>query len=151
MSSVNKVILVGRVGKDPEIRSMQSGDNVASFTLATSERWKDKSGEQKEKTQWHNIVSFNQNLNKVIENYVSKGSQIYVEGSLETRKWQDKDGNDKYTTEVVLKAFNGTITLLGSKSETTEETAGRGSSRPMKRAVDDMEDDIPFNKLGKFD
>jgi single-strand DNA-binding protein len=141
MSSVNKVILVGRVGKDPEIRNMTSGDNVASFTMATSERWKDKSGEQKEKTQWHNIVSFNQNLNKVIENYISKGSQIYVEGSLETRKWQDKDGQDKYTTEVVLKAFNGSITLLGSKSESGEPTHKAAPNKPDTSIIDE---DFPF-------
>lgn len=149
MSSLNKVMLIGRVGKDPEIRSMQSGDNVASFSLATSETWKDKqSGEKKEKTSWHNVVSFNQPLNNVIESYVKKGSQIYVEGSLETRKWQDKDGNDKYTTEVILKAFNGSVVLLGGKSDDGEES--KPSGKAMRQPVDEMEDQIPFNKLGKI-
>jgi single-strand DNA-binding protein len=114
MSSVNKVILVGNVGKDPEIRSMQSGDKVASFSIATSESWKDKtSGEKKEKTEWHRISVFNQGLIKVIEGYVNKGTKIYIEGQLETRKWTNKEGVEQYSTEVVLRPYRGELVLLG--------------------------------------
>jgi single-strand DNA-binding protein len=117
MSSVNKVILLGRLGRDPDIRSMQSGKKMASFSIATSERWKDRNTqEQKENTSWHNIVVFNEGLVDVIEKYVKKGSQIYVEGKLTTRKYQDKDGNDRYTTEVVLQGYNSTLTMLGGGS-----------------------------------
>jgi len=114
--SVNKVILVGNLGKDPEVRRLNSGDQVVSFTLATSENWRDKnSGERKERTEWHNVVIFNENLGKVVEQYCKKGSKVYVEGQLQTRKWQDKDGNDRYTTEVVLQRFRGELTLLDSR------------------------------------
>ena len=117
MSSVNKVILLGNLGRDPDIRSMQSGKKMASFSIATSKRWKDKSTqEQKESTSWHNIVVFNEGLVDVIEKYVKKGAKIYVEGELTTRKYQDKDGNDRYTTEVVLQGYNSTLTMLGSSS-----------------------------------
>ena len=106
--SVNKVILVGNVGKDPEVRRMTNGDAVVNLSVATSESWKDKSsGERKEKTEWHRVVSFNEHLNKVIEAYVKKGSKVYLEGSLQTRKWTDKDGAEKYSTEIVLQKFNG--------------------------------------------
>jgi single-strand DNA-binding protein len=114
--SVNKVILVGNLGKDPEVRRLNSGDQVVNFTLATSENWRDKtSGERKEKTEWHNVVIFNENLGKVVEQYCKKGSKVYVEGQLQTRKWQDKDGNDRYTTEIVLQRFRGELTLLDSR------------------------------------
>ena len=114
--SVNKVILLGRLGKDPEIRAMQSGNKVASFSLATSKRWKDKSTqEQKEKTSWHKVVVFGDGLVDIVEKYVKKGSKIYIEGELQTRKWQDQEGKDRYTTEVVLQGFGGNLTLLDSK------------------------------------
>lgn len=116
--SVNKVVLVGRLGKDPEIRSTQDGREIASFSLATSEKWKDKStGEKKEKTEWHRIVVFNPGIVGVVKSYVKKGSHIYVEGSLYTRKWQNKEGNDIYSTEIVLQAFNGTLQLLDGKKD----------------------------------
>jgi single-strand DNA-binding protein len=111
--SVNKVILVGNVGKDPEIRRTQDGRPIANFSLATSESWRDKnSGEKKEKTEWHRVVVFNENLCKVIEQYVKKGAKLYIEGALQTRKWTDKDGVEKYSTEVVLQGFNGNMTML---------------------------------------
>ena len=114
--SVNKVILVGNLGKDPDVRRLNSGDQVVNFSLATSENWRDKtSGERKEKTEWHNVVIFNENLGKVVEQYCKKGSKVYVEGQLQTRKWQDKDGNDRYTTEIVLQRFRGELTLLDSR------------------------------------
>ncbi|MEQ1547176.1 MAG: single-stranded DNA-binding protein [Chakrabartia sp.] len=114
--SVNKVILVGNLGKDPEARSMNNGGEVVSFSIATSENWNDKqSGERKEKTEWHNIVIFNENLGKIAKQYLRKGSSVYVEGQLQTRKWTDQNGNDKYTTEVVLQRFRGELTLLGSR------------------------------------
>lgn len=115
--SVNKVILVGNVGKDPEVRSFNNGGKVCNFSLATSESWKDKqTGERKEKTDWHNIAIFNEGLVGIVERYVKKGSKVYIEGALKTRKWQDRDGNDKYTTEVVLQGYNGNLTLLDSRN-----------------------------------
>jgi single-strand DNA-binding protein len=120
--SVNKVILIGRLGKDPEIRTTQDGREIANFSLATSEKWKDKTtGEKKEKTEWHRIVVFNPNIVGVVKSYVKKGSHIWVEGQLCTRKWQDKEGRDIYTTEVVLQAYNGSIQLLDSKKEGRSE------------------------------
>ncbi len=116
MGSVNSATIVGRVGKDPTIRSLQGGDRVASFSVATSESWKDKaSGEKRERTTWHNVVCFNQPLIKVIEQYVSKGSQIYVCAPMETRKWQHSDGSDRYSTEIVLRPYRGELVLLDSK------------------------------------
>lgn len=113
--SVNKVILIGNLGRDPEIRTSQNGDKIASFSIATSEQWKDKAtGERKEKTEWHRIVVFNPNLADVVERYVKKGSPVYVEGQLQTRKWTDQQGVEKYVTEVVIGKFKGEITLLGS-------------------------------------
>ena len=118
MASVNKVILVGNLGQDPEIRATQNGKEIANFSLATSESWKDKAtGEKKENTQWHRVVVFNENLVNVVKNYVKKGSKIYVEGQLQTRKWTDKDGVEKYSTEVVLQNFGGTIVMLDSKKD----------------------------------
>lgn len=138
MGSVNKVTLLGRVGKDPEVRVMQNGGQVATFSLATSESWKDKnSGERKEKTQWSNIVIFNEHIVKVVESYVRKGSQVYLEGALETRTYE-KDGKTNYVTEVVLKAFRGELVLLDSKSEDKPVMDKASVSR------DDPEDEIPF-------
>src|ERR1700691_2469616 len=132
--SVNKVILVGNLGRDPEVRKLNSGDSVVNFSLATTESWRDKAtGERKERTEWHNIVIFNENLGKVVEQYCKKGSKVYVEGQLQTRKWQDKDGNDRYTTEVVLQRFRGELTLLdsrgggGDRDSFPEEGAPRSS------------------------
>ena len=114
--SVNKVILVGNLGNDPDVRTMQSGDKVVNLSLATSDTWKDKTtGERRENTQWHRIVVFNKGLVNVCENYLRKGSKIYIEGQLETRKWQDQSGQDKYTTEVVLRPYRSELTMLDSK------------------------------------
>ncbi len=114
--SVNKVILIGNLGKDPQVRSLNSGEKVVNFSLATSETWRDKAtGERKEKTEWHNIVVFNENIGKVVEQYCKKGTKVYVEGQLQTRKWTDQSGVEKYTTEVVLQRFRGELTLLDSR------------------------------------
>jgi len=155
MSSVNKVILLGNLGRDPEIRSMQSGKKMASFSIATSKRWKDRNTqEQKESTSWHNIAVFNEGLVDVIEKYVKKGSKIYVEGELSTRKYQDKDGNDRYTTEVVLQGYNSTLTMLGTNSNSpNQEQASVSSDNNMQNNEDfassssdsaNTDDDIPF-------
>jgi single-strand DNA-binding protein len=138
MSSVNKVILIGNVGKDPEIRSVQSGDEVASFSLATSESWKDKAtGEKKEKSEWHRVTIWNPGLVKVVKSYVTKGMKIYIEGQLETRRWTDKDGIEKYSTEIVLRPFRGELVML-SKNEAGKEQA------PEPSIPEDFSDDIPF-------
>ena len=121
--SVNKVILVGNLGKDPEIRRTQDGRPIANLSVATSESWRDKAtGERKEKTEWHRVVIFNEGLCKIVEQYLKKGSKVYLEGSLQTRKWTDKDGNDKYSTEVVLQGFNSSLTMLDGRG-------GGGGSR----------------------
>lgn len=139
MSSVNKVILLGNVGKAPEIRTFQNGNRVCSFALATSEKWKDKnSGQQKENTEWHNVVVLNEPLIKLCEQYISKGSKLFVEGQLVTRKWQDKVGNDRFSTEVQLKPFNGSIVLLGGKTEADPAVYDQSPPAP------DMDDEIPF-------
>ncbi len=123
--SVNKVILVGNLGRDPEIRTTQDGRKIANFSLATSERWKDRnSGEQRERTEWHRVVIFNEGLVGVAENYLRKGSTVYIEGQLETRKWTDQSGAERYSTEIVLRAFKGTLTLLGGRGD-----GGGGDSR----------------------
>lgn len=146
--SVNKVILIGNVGKDPEIRTFGNGGKVCNFTLATSETWKDKqTGERKEKTDWHNVAVFNDGLVGIIERYVKKGSKIYIEGALKTRKWQDRDGNDRYTTDVVLQGFNGALTLLNSRSESQprndyDQSQSRQSEAPKEDF--DLDDEIPF-------
>lgn len=147
----NRVQLIGRVGKDPEIKTTQSGKQIANFSIATSEHWRDKNtGDKKEKTEWHNVVVWNEGLVKVIENYVHKGSLIMVEGKMATRKWQDQSGNDRYTTEVVLSGFDGVIKLLGSKNENggQQDGGGSGSSGSSKNragtANTDMDDEIPF-------
>ncbi|WP_420961735.1 single-stranded DNA-binding protein [Brucella sp. IR073] len=124
--SVNKVILVGNLGADPEIRRLNSGDMVANLRIATSETWRDKqSGERKEKTEWHSVVIFNDNLAKVAEQYLKKGAKVYIEGSLQTRKWQDQTGNDRYTTEVVLQKFRGELQMLDSRGEGAGSGGGR--------------------------
>ena len=116
--SVNKVILVGNLGRDPEIRTLNSGDRVANLSIATSETWRDRqSGERKEKTEWHRVVVFNDNIVKVIEQYVKKGSTVYIEGSLQTRKWTDQQGQEKYSTEIVLQKFRGELTMLGGRGD----------------------------------
>ena len=152
VGSVNKVILLGNLGRDPEIRSMQSGNKMASFSIATSKRWKDKNTqEQKEKTSWHNIVVFGDGLVNIVENYVKKGSKIYVEGELQTRKWQDQDGNDRYTTEVVLQGYNSNLTLLDSRnninqsSEISQESSiADEKTESQSSDTEDPEEDIPF-------
>lgn len=116
--SVNKVIIVGNLGRDPEIRRLNSGDTVASLRVATSESWRDKqSGERREKVEWHSVVIFNEHLAKIAEQYLRKGSKVYLEGQLQTRKWQDKDGQERYTTEIVLQRYRGELTILDSKRE----------------------------------
>src|ERR1700753_2270462 len=123
--SVNKVILVGNLGRDPEIRTLNSGDRVANLRIATSEQWRDKtSGERKEKTEWHQVVIFNDNLVKVAENYLHKGSTVYIEGSLQTRKWTDQQGVEKYSTEIVLQKFRGELTMLGGRGGDAGAGAG---------------------------
>jgi single-strand DNA-binding protein len=114
--SVNKVILIGNVGKDPEIRSTNDGTRIANFTLATSETWRDKgSGERRERNEWHRVVIFNDRLTEVVEKYVKKGAKLYIEGALQTRKWTDKEGQERYTTEIVLQRFRGELTMLDSR------------------------------------
>jgi single-strand DNA-binding protein len=152
MGSVNKVILVGNLGREPEIRSFPSGDKVANFSVATSETWRDRaSGERREKTEWHNVVVRNDNIVRVVENYIHKGSKVYVEGSLQTRKWQDQNGNDKYTTEIVIGRFNGNLTLLsgnkwqgGDFEENHTDTSQEYESGSMG-GLSDLDDDIHFN------
>lgn len=156
--SVNKVIIIGNLGTDPETRSMQSGEEVANFSVATSENWTDKaSGEKKERTQWHKVVIWNQPLVKVAKSYLKKGAKVYIEGQLETRKWQDKEGKDQYTTEVVLRPYRGELTMLDSKgggggsysanddaSSGGGYSSGGGNYSAPRGKVDEMEDDIPF-------
>jgi single-strand DNA-binding protein len=132
--SVNKVILIGNCGKDPEIRSTQGGKEIASFSLATSESWKDRDGQRQSRTHWHNIVVFNEGLVRVIRDYVRKGSKLYIEGALQTRKWQTQSGEDRYSTEVVLQNFNGTLTLLDSKKD------GGAAEEENLGGVDDYEE-----------
>ncbi|WP_337266727.1 single-stranded DNA-binding protein [Oryzifoliimicrobium ureilyticus] len=127
--SVNKVILIGNVGADPEIRRTQDGRPIANLRIATSETWRDRnSGERREKTEWHNIVVFNEGLTKVVEQYVKKGSKLYIEGQLQTRKWQDQNGQDRYSTEVVLQGFNSTLTMLDNRGEGGGASSGRGGN-----------------------
>lgn len=156
--SVNKVILVGNLGRDPEVRTMNSGDKVVNLSVATSETWKDKTtGERKEKTEWHRVVVFNDNIAKVCENYLKKGSTVYIEGSLQTRKWTDQSGVEKYSTEIVLQRFNGVLTMLGGRSDgdrerQDERTGGGGNdddysagfAKPGPKMTYDLSDDIPF-------
>ena len=161
--SVNKVILIGNVGQDPEIRSFQSGGRVCNLSLATSERWKDReTNEQKERTQWHRVVVFNENLINLIEQYVNKGSKLFIEGQLETRKWTDANGQEKYATEVVLRNFKGEMTFLDSRGENNssmsnnenmkndmdDKVSNDKASNSIPESVEnidsDIDDDIPF-------
>eukprot|EP00919_Chromeraceae_sp_WS-2016_P027886 GHVR01066089.1.p1 GENE.GHVR01066089.1~~GHVR01066089.1.p1 ORF type:complete len:153 (-),score=27.11 GHVR01066089.1:213-671(-) len=149
--SVNKVILVGNVGNQPEIRISQTGGNeIANFSIATSERWKDKnSGEQKEKTDWHRVVIFAPGLVNIVKNYVKKGSKIYIEGKLQTREYQDKEGVKKYTTEVILTQYNSTLTLLDSRNNDAQSGMGnfennQQESKKDQFDSDDVKDEIPF-------
>ena len=171
MAGVNKVILVGRLGKDPETKEFGNGGKVVKFSLATSETWRDKnSGERREKTEWHNVVIFNEGIGKVASQYLKKGSEVYLEGSLQTRKWQDQSGADKYTTEVVLQNFNSNMTLLGGRdggeggggggggyerssgggASGGRDFGGGGGGAAKKPAfsggdfADDLDDDVPF-------
>ena len=166
MAGVNKVILVGNLGADPESRSLNNGGEVVNMRIATSEQWKDRDGNRQERTEWHNVVIFNENLGRVAKNYLRKGSKVYLEGQLQTRKWTDQNGNDKYTTEVVLQRFRGELVLLDSREGGSsgsfgggggsygDEFAGGGSSsgggtktqqRPQPAAFDsDLDDDVPF-------
>jgi single-strand DNA-binding protein len=163
--SVNKVILIGNLGADPEIRRTQDGRPIANLRLATSESWRDKTnGERREKTEWHRVVIFNENLCRIAEQYLKKGSKVYIEGALQTRKWQDQSGQDRYSTEVVLQGFRGELTLLdraggasggggdiggdesgefGSPGPTRKVAAGAGS-RASAGASAEMDDEIPF-------
>jgi len=150
--SVNKVILVGNLGRDPEIRSLNSGDRVANLRVATSEQWRDKaSGERRERTEWHNVAIFNDNLVKVAENYLRKGSKVYIEGQLQTRKWQDQQGQDRYTTEVVLQRFRGELQMLDTKGSGGgdygggyDDEGGSSSSGGGKKEDFELDDEIPF-------
>ena len=147
--SVNKVILIGNLGRDPEVRTFQNGGKVCNFSIATSETWKDRnSGERQERTNWHNIAIFNENLAQIAEQYLRKGSKVYVEGQLETRKWQDQAGNDRYTTEVVLRNFRGELTLLDGRSENNNsnfsESASIDDGSSDKVLTNDIDDEIPF-------
>jgi len=161
MAGVNKVILVGNLGADPEARSLNNGGEVVNMRVATSEQWKDRDGNRQERTEWHNVVIFNENLGRVAKSYLRKGSKVYLEGQIQTRKWQDQSGNDRYTTEIVLQRFRGELVLLdsregsgGGRSAFGEDYddfggSGGGSSRPQSRpqpaAFDtDLDDDVPF-------
>ncbi|MCL2469062.1 MAG: single-stranded DNA-binding protein [Alphaproteobacteria bacterium] len=153
--SVNKVILIGNLGRDPEVRAFQNGGRVASFSIATSESWKDRAtGERRDKTEWHRISVMNENLVQVCERYLKKGAKVYIEGQLETRKWQDKDGAERTTTEVVLRPFRGELTMLDSRGGSgggdsggaSEQSGFGGAAAPSfdSPAAADLDDDIPF-------
>jgi len=155
--SVNKVILVGNLGRDPEVRRMTSGEPIVNLSVATSESWRDKaSGERKEKTEWHRVVIFNENLAKVAEQYLKKGSKVYLEGQLATRKWTDKDGQEKYSTEIVLNRFRGELVLLDARGEGAGFGGGSsyggggqgrvsgGSDAPASFDRSELDDEIPF-------
>ena len=159
MAGVNKVILVGNLGADPESRSLNNGGEVVNMRVATSESWKDRDGNRQERTEWHNVVIFNENLGRVAKSYLRKGSKVYLEGQIQTRKWQGQDGNDRYTTEVVLQRFRGELVLLdsrdggGGRSDFGDDSFSGGSSgggsrsqsRPQPAAFDsDLDDDVPF-------
>ena len=160
MAGVNKVILVGNLGADPEARSLNNGGEVVNIRVATSESWKDRDGNRQERTEWHQVVIFNENLGRVAKSYLKKGSKVYLEGQLQTRKWTDQSGNDRYSTEVVLQRFRGELVLLdsrdgggGSRGAFNEDFSGddfgggsqRTQSRPQPAAFDtDLDDDVPF-------
>jgi single-strand DNA-binding protein len=145
--SVNKVILVGNLGKDPEIRHTQDGKPIVNLSIATSETWKAKDGERKEKTEWHRVVIFNEGIAKVVEQYLKKGSTVYIEGQLQTRKWTDKDGVEKYSTEIVLQNYGGTLTMLGGKGDGAKDEAE--TEQQVRQAVKQsfargLDDEVPF-------
>lgn len=148
--SVNKVILVGNLGRDPEVRSLNDGSPVVNLSVATSETWKDKaSGERRERTEWHRVVIFNENLANVAKNYLKKGSKVYLEGQLQTRKWTDKEGVEKYTTEIVLQRFRGELVMLDSRGEGGASISDESGSQIENSDVssdggDDFDDEIPF-------
>lgn len=148
--SINKVILVGNVGQDPEVRSTQDGREIANFSLATSESWKDKnSGERKEKTEWHRVVIFSSGLVGIVKNYVKKGSKLYIEGALQTRKWTDSSGVEKFTTEIVLQNFNSVLQILDSRDRqpSSGDSYNSGSASRSSRNdvhVEENDDEIPF-------
>ena len=150
--SINKVILVGNLGKDPEVRQTQDGRPIVNLNLATSENWRDKTtGERREKTEWHRVVIFSEGLARVAEQYLKKGSKVYVEGQLQTRKWQDKDGQERYTTEVVLQNFNSALVMLDGRREgggAVEFGGGDAMSAPSSRGGSaknfELDDEIPF-------
>ena len=158
MAGVNKVILVGNLGADPEARSLNNGGEVVNLRVATSEQWKDRDGNRQERTEWHQVVIFNENLGRVAKSYLRKGSKVYLEGQLQTRKWQGQDGNDRYSTEVVLQKFRGELVLLDSRegggggrgSDYGDDASGsqsgqRQQQRPQPAAFDtDLDDDVPF-------
>jgi single-strand DNA-binding protein len=148
--SINKVILVGNVGQDPEIRSTQDGREIANFSLATSDSWKDKNtGEKRDKTEWHRIVIFSQGLVNIVKNYVKKGAKLYIEGSIQTRKWTDSQGVEKFTTEVVLQNYNSTLQILDSKDRSSSSDSMHSSSSSSSKSrndvsVEESDDEIPF-------
>jgi single-strand DNA-binding protein len=157
MAGVNKVILVGNLGADPEARSLNNGGEVVNMRVATSEQWKDRDGNRQERTEWHNVVIFNENLGRVAKSYLRKGSKVYLEGQIQTRKWTDQSGNDRYTTEIVLQKFRGELVLLDSRDggggrsavgDDFSDFAGapaKTQSRPQPAAFDaDLDDDVPF-------
>ena len=146
--SLNKVLLIGRLGADPEIKQMVNGKNVARLSLATSQSWKDKNtGEKKQKTEWHRVVIFNEGLVNVVQQYLKKGSQVYIEGQLSTRKWKDEQsGQDKYSTEVVIQGYNSSLTMLGGKSENEDKNQNTSSltKDETPSTSNDLDDEIPF-------
>ena len=148
--SVNKVILVGNLGRDPEVRSMQNGGEIVTLSVATSEQWRDRStGERKERTEWHRVVIFNENLVRVAKDFLQKGRRVYLEGQLQTRKWQDQSGQDRYTTEVVLGRFRGDLQILDSRNTGAGDSSGDASQQQMPSSSGDsmppdFDDDIPF-------
>ena len=148
--SLNKVLLIGRLGADPEIKQMVNGKSVARLSLATSQSWKDKNtGEKKEKTEWHRIVVFNEGLVNVVQKYLKKGSQVYIEGQLSTRKWKDEQsGQDKYSTEIIIQGYNSSLTMLGSSSNLQNDNISKASKQSSNDTnqiqQDDLDDDIPF-------
>src|SRR5881275_2669395 len=163
MAGVNKVILVGNLGADPEARTLNSGGEVVNMRVATSEQWKDREGQRQERTEWHNVVIFNENLGRVAKSYLKKGSKVYLEGQIQTRKWQDQSGADRYSTEIVLQRFRGELVLLDSRGGGGEDLGGSGGgfesggssggfgsgggnrqSRPAPAFDSDLDDDVPF-------
>ena len=146
--SLNKVLLIGRLGADPEIKQMVNGKSVARLSLATSQTWKDKStGERKEKTEWHRVVVFNEGLVNVVKQYLKKGAQVYIEGQLSTRKWKDeKSGQDKYSTEVIIQGYNSSLTMLGSamKNDNSSQAISNNSDEASQTQQNDLDDEIPF-------